>query len=158
MTEILSSYVKISYSPRWAYVQNIRDFVKNFCINSQLSNSISDKIMIVASELLENAVKYSCREDVSFRMEIVPNTRSVNISVSNYSDEKNTKVLQKELDEVNSLPPQEAYLKNLARVAQNPEVSRLGFSRIRYETTADFDLSIKEDFVTIVCKIPIDNN
>lgn len=155
MSEVLSSYVKISYSPRWAYVQNIRDFVKNFCINSQLPNDISDKIMIVASELLENAVKYSYKEDVSFKMEIAPNDNNVNISVSNYSEEKNTKVLQQELEDVNSLPPQEAYLKNLARVAQNPDISRLGFSRIRYETNATFDLSIEGDHVLVVCKVPI---
>ena len=156
MTEVLSSYVKISYSPRWAYVQNIRDFVKNFCVNSQLSTEISDRIMIVTSELLENAVKYSLKEDVSFKMEIIPQENNVNISVTNYSEEKHIQVLQQELQEVNSLPPQEAYMKNLARVAQNPDISRLGFARIRYETNTAFELDIKENFVMVTCKVPID--
>ena len=60
-------FVELGFGNNWKYVTTIRTFIQNFINISLNDTSYADKISLASSELVENAIKYSSRDDIPTR-------------------------------------------------------------------------------------------
>jgi hypothetical protein len=151
-----NNYLKLIFSPNWELIEGIRDFIENFTLTSLKKAGMAKASALTASELLDNAVKFSSGNRVSLEVVLFPEPgekEEVTITVENYAEEKNIKKLTSTLSEINQSSPREAYLKRLKLAMDRGiehNVSELGLARIQYEAGASCSLTVSDkNFVTL---------
>lgn len=150
ITSMSNGYVNIAFGPCWNYVAVIRSFLQNFVSVSIPDQQVADKLSLAVSELLENAVKYSADKEIMVNLRINQEEKKIHVQVENALAAGQREVLEKELQEVNSGTPLEAYLRKLQVAAKAPVgKSGLGLARIRNDTNAALTMDFKDDKVTV---------
>ena len=137
--------VFMRFRPAWAYIDGIREFGRFFCQTTFGTQELADRASVVIQETLENAVKYTSNSDDSeLELSIESDGSSIEFSVSSLPDRKHLDSLREELNGIQTLDPEQAYLAAFIRASNEPEASaRLGLARIRYE--GGVELSMKEE-------------
>ncbi len=137
--------VFMRFRPAWAYIDGIREFGRFFCQTTFGTQELADRACVVIQETLENAVKYSSNSpDSELELSIESDGAKIEFSVSSLPDASHLNSLREELNGIQTLDPEQAYLAAFIRASNQPEASaRLGLARIRYE--GGVELSMKEE-------------
>jgi hypothetical protein len=133
------------FRPAWAYIDGIREFGRFFCQTTFGTRELAERASVVIQEALENAVKYTSNAaDSELELSIESDGSNIEFSVTSLPDKKHLDSLREELNGIQTLDPEQAYLAAFIRAANEPEASaRLGLARIRYE--GGVELSMKEE-------------
>jgi hypothetical protein len=153
-------FVDLKFGPKWTYISTVRTFVENFMAISLADKKKAGLIAMSVNELIENAIKYSDKEDIQIKFQIISNEKKIYVKVSNHATTEEENNLKKILDEINSLPPLEAYLNRMKSSLDSlNEKSAIGLARVRYESRAEINHTYNDDgFVDVHAAIPIDND
>jgi len=153
-------FVDLKFGPKWTYISTVRTFVENFMAISLEDKKKAGLIAMSVNELIENAIKYSDKEDIQINFQIITNEKRIYVNVSNHATIEEEKNLKKILDEINSLPPLEAYMSRMkASLNSLNDKSSIGLARVRYESHAEINHTYNNDgFVNVHASIPIDND
>ncbi len=154
--EPLDDHVELCFAPRWTYISCVRKFLAGFFLIGLSDKEQAEQISTAASELLENAVKYSSEENSYTRVEISRRRNEVHLVVENPADPEQINVLRREFALVTAAEPEAIYLKRMEEAARAGNQSRLGLIRIRYETGASLRLDVGERDVKIHAVFPIE--
>lgn len=148
-------YIELRFGPRWKYISPARIFIQNFISIAISDSAKADGIAMAASELLENAVKYSSGEDTHIIVQAFPDTGIISAAVTNQASEAAAKELQALYKKVMTGDPLEAYILQMRESATRSDgKSQLGLARIRYETGANIKLEVNPDYkVTITIEV-----
>jgi hypothetical protein len=149
-------YVELCFAPRWTYISCVRKFLAGFFLIGLSDKEQAEQISTAASELLENAVKYSSEENSYCRVEISRRGNEVHLVVENPADPEQINVLRREFALVTAAEPEAVYLKRMEEAARAGNQSRLGLIRIRYEAGASLRLEVRDREVKIHAVFPIE--
>jgi hypothetical protein len=145
----VTDYVELRLEPRWTYISCVRKFVASLFLIGLSDKERAEQVSMAASELLENAVKYSSEEHGGLRLEISRTTGEIDLCVENPAEPAQINVLRREFALINAGDPEETYLKRMEEAARSAGQSRLGLIRIRYEAGARLRLETRERDVSI---------
>ncbi len=99
-----------------------------------------------ASELLENAVKYSANSETYMYVTVNHESSKVSVKVSNNASPEAIHSLKNVFDRINKGEPLEAYVSQMKEAATRSDgKSQLGLVRIRYEAGAELSLEIQDN-------------
>ena len=152
-------FVDLKFGPKWTYISAVRTFIENFMAISLDDKKKAGLIAMSVNELIENAIKYSDKEDIQISFQIVSNLKKICVNVSNHATVEEAGNLDRILKEINSSPPLEAYLNRMKSTIDSfSEKSSIGLARIRYESRAEITHTFSDDgIINIHASIPIDN-
>lgn len=133
--------------PEWEKIDSIQDEVMDYILEQKKSEADSDAIGMIASELLENAIKYgqfSRSQDIELVITI--NSASITVEVTNPIDDtndENIKRLDERIQWIRGFQnPFEAYIRAITTISSqhhNRGDSGLGLVRVAYEGHAIID-------------------
>ncbi len=147
---IKNGFIEMVFGPLWTYISSVRSFLQNFLSITLTDNKWAEVISTAASELVENAVKYSSEDGVKISIEHDDERRTLCLTVENYANTDNLKVLTSEVEKINTGEPEEAYLKKMQEVALRTDGgSQLGLARIRYESDAEISINVDGNLVKV---------
>jgi hypothetical protein len=132
------NYLDISFTPKWDYIPLTRNYIENFLLFSIHNKLKITKIILVTSELLENAIKYSYSDGV--RTTIKKNKeRKIELRVRNTIEKIHAGELIEYIEELNeSSDPFKFYIEKMKQsISRNDGKTGLGLSRIKYEGEAN---------------------
>src|ERR1700704_5268958 len=108
ITERLSAdYVEMRFGPRWTYISCVRRFVASFFLIGLSDKERAEQISMAASELLENAVKYSSEDSSHLRVAVTRRDNEIDLVVENPADPQQINVLRREFALINAADAQE---------------------------------------------------
>jgi hypothetical protein len=135
-------YLDITFGPKWDYIALTRPYVENFLLINMANKDNIHKVGTAASELLENATKYSSRDGIRMIVKKSEAEAEISLSIFNYSEKSQAEFLMKRVEEMNSTDAFEYYIFRMKESIKNKKDSAgLGLSRIYYE--GDARLSVK---------------
>ena len=141
-----TEYIELKFSPQWNYISAARGFLQNFLAISIANQTKADHIAMCASELLENAVKYSVNSETGMSVNVDHEADEVSITVTNDSTPEHIESLKSVYEKVTRGEPLEAYVSQMKDAATRSDgKSQLGLVRIRYEAGASLSLNIEND-------------
>jgi hypothetical protein len=160
ISEVMMEDLKLEYnlSADWNEVDKLREKLES---ELTLDNpDLEYEIKMAASELVENAVKYSERlleEDYSIFVRVLITGRKVQVSVTDRIDF--TRELNPLLLKIKSLKKKRnakrlyiERLKELKTSHNHPEGTQLGIYRVAYEGGFNLDYKIRKDNLTIIAE------
>jgi hypothetical protein len=130
-------YLDITFHPKWDYIAITRLYVESFLIvNLEDINNIN-KVSIIASELLENATKYSSDAGIRMIVKKLKGTNEIILSVINKTIPAAAEALVKRIDEMNNHKSLEYYILRMKESVKNKNASAmLGLARMYHECRA----------------------
>lgn len=139
-------YLDVTFGPTWDYIPVTRSYIENFLsVHMSERNDIS-AIEMAASELLENAVKYSKADGIRVIIDKDERKKTIELRVFNYSAEESANKLISKINKMNESDPLEYYIEKLRESKKHKETNKsagVGLARIYSEgegkITADFD-------------------
>jgi hypothetical protein len=147
-----------SIEPVWSRMRSIIDEIEKTLKEKNIA--IADSAVTVASELMENAVKYGeannkeQNDEIDFDMDI--QDKKIRITVSNYAvNEENINNVVKHIDEISkSNDPAELYTRRLQELMEQTVKSntQLGLYRIAYEGEFSLSYSLANNRLTIIAE------
>jgi hypothetical protein len=149
-------YVELRFEPRWTYISAVRKFLASFFLIGLSDKERAEQISMAASELLENAVKYSSDDNSQLRIEVRRRGEQIDLMVENPADPQQINVLRRELALVNAGEADDGYLRRMEEAAREAGQSRLGLIRIRYEAGAVLRLETNDRTVRVHAIFPIE--
>ena len=142
----VKEYIELKFSPHWNYISAARGFLQNFLAISTSDQAKADRIAMSASELLENAVKYSVDCETHMYVGVDHSSDTVTVRVTNKSTPEAIESLKENFEKINKGEPLEAYVSQMKEAATRSDgKSQLGLVRIRYEAGANLSLDINEN-------------
>lgn len=142
-----NAYIDLTFGPTWPYVRVVREFIESFCrvsFGDLGDDDTPERISSSASELVENAVKYSIKDDpqhgTHVRVELLQQDGTVILEVQNRAQQKHFRVLQDHLfrlQAMNQEDLQQAYRDKMVQAAEDGTTSQLGLLRILWEWRAE---------------------
>ena len=146
-------YLDITFGPKWDYVPLTKNYVENFLLINLIDKENIGKIAISASELLENAVKYSSKDGIRMIIRKILEKRTIELLVMNFTTIEMYSKVKDIVDVMNSSDPMEYYIKKMKEAAISEEgESGLGLARINYECGAKISIGYSESDAVIVVK------
>ena len=159
MHEKNNSILDISFTAsKWDYIKSTREFIKEYLQLNYLKNEDISRVIITASELLENALKYNSDGNVEISLKKDLDSNEVFLTVLNITSDENKEKVLKVLEEMKAAPDPMTYyiLKMRDRDAKSKQGGGLGLARIRSEAeaelSANFDASASKLEITAVLK------
>ena len=149
-------HVVMHFGPRWTYISCVRRFLSSFFLIGLSDKERAEQISMAASELLENAIKYSSEESSHLKVEVVRRDGAIDLVVENPAEPDQINVLRREFAIISAADPESIYLKRMEEAAKSGGQSRLGLIRIRYETGARLQLVVGERNVAVHAIFPIE--
>lgn len=137
--------VFMRFRPAWAYIDGIREFGRFFCETTFGTPDLAERARVVLQETLENAVKYSLEgPDAELELSIQAEAGQIEFAVTSMPDPTHVRNLRSELNGLQQLDPEQAYLAAFLRASNEPDASaRIGLARVRYE--GNVELSLHEE-------------
>lgn len=157
--------LEIAIRPRWRNVELVRTGVLA-CVAAIAEGTETETIGVVASELVENAIRYGGWEDeerACLRLRIVSDGDSIEVAVSNPAgpNPEHFAALEKTLDWIRSFPaPGDAYLARMRTILQeDAEGSHMGLLRIVREgpCTVTAEKSADSKYVLVRAMMRLDD-
>jgi len=135
-------YLDITFGPKWDYIALTRPYVENFLLINMANKDNIHKVGTAASELLENATKYSSRDGIRMIVKKSEADAVISLSVFNFAEKSQADFLMKRVAEMNTSDAFEYYIFRMKESIKNKkENAGLGLSRIYYE--GDARISVK---------------
>ena len=132
-----AGYLDITFGPKWDYIALTRPYVENFLLINMLDKDNIHKVGTAASELLENATKFSGEDGIRMIVKKSKHKKEVQLSVYNYVDMKTAQELIETIEKMNTLDSLEYYIYRMKESVKNKqEPSKLGLARIYHEGQA----------------------
>ena len=150
----IGEYMEINFCPNWSYISSCRHFVHDFLNVSLMDKSKADKGAMVASELLENATKYSIDTETYMIVSLEEKEKKVSIQVKNRTTDEHMNILKKLLSNIKKQDPLKAYLAQMRKASEkDSQQSQLGLVRIIYEAEAEIFLKIRDKNEIIITAV-----
>lgn len=143
------AHVEMLFKAQWPFILCVRKFLSSFFLRDLASRERAGRIAMAASELLENAIKYSSNEPGLIRIAVTRRGGEIDLVVENSVDERQIEVLRREVVLINSMAPEEIYLRRMHEASQSGAQGRLGLARIRFAAGARLNLETGERTVAI---------
>ncbi len=149
----MQNKLNLRIKPDWGEIENVRNSVSDFTRSRDLSDDIINALIMVASELVENAIKYGIFHNAQDLIEIsLSLDNKIIIEVKNPIDNTALPSLRY-LDETiqwirGYQDPFETYIIKLRQISTKPLQdieSGLGLVRIAYEGQSILDFYVSED-------------
>lgn len=141
-----NEYIQLHFSPKWRYIATTRNFIQSFLAVSLSNEEKADKLAMAASELLENAVKYSKNQETVLELEVDAETNRIRITASNKGDAESIAAIKSIFEKASTGDPLTVYVEAMKEAAVRTDgKSQLGLVRIRYETGAELKLDVDDD-------------
>ncbi|MBN2443376.1 MAG: hypothetical protein JXJ04_18590 [Spirochaetales bacterium] len=139
------SFIKVNFGPYWDNIAVTRRYIDNVVHNE--TGAVNTKLLSAgASELMENACKYSCYGSGYISVSIDQNQKKLKIQVQNIATSEAIKLLKKRIDTVSQGDAEETYMEMLLEAyTKEFKQSQLGLAKIRYECKADIQLEILDE-------------
>ncbi|HEX2573695.1 MAG TPA: hypothetical protein VH877_29360 [Polyangia bacterium] len=151
-----TDYIELRFGPRWTYIGCVRKFIASFFLIGLADKERAEQISVAASELLENAIKYSSGDDSSLHISIRKYDKEVDVCVRNPAEPRQISLLRREFAMITSGNAEDIYLKRMEEAAKTADQSRLGLVRIIYETEARLHLEVLENEVALHAIFPVE--
>ena len=141
-----NGYLDITFHPKWDYIAITRLYVESFLqINMADENNIH-KVGTAASELLENANKFSTENGIRMIVQKSKVDKIILLSVFNKTTRELAKKVIKRIEEMNQKDSLEYYIYRMKESIKNKkENSQLGLARINHEGQAQLSAFFHED-------------
>ncbi len=131
--------MNLTIKPTWDIVKDVHDKTIRVMNDQGASADVKESAMMVATELIENAVKYGISQpdgsSIEFNLEISDN--SIQMSTANgVKEEEHAKIVIDHITRINeSDNPKELYTQRLLELLEcdRPGATQLGLYRIAYE-------------------------
>ena len=134
-------YLDLTFGPKWDYIPLTKNYVENFLAINLVDRVNISKISMSASELLENAVKFSNKDGIRMMVKKLNKQNQVILVVYNYTTKKEADDLIERVKDMNNQDPLQYYIEKMKESAvRNDGKSGLGLSRINYEGEAKLDI------------------
>jgi hypothetical protein len=149
----MHAHLQLTFEPTWPNVREIREQVASAL--EACPEQVRSAAVMTASELVENAVKYSEKvagaRAVSFELDATPELLSVRVS-NGSTNAPGIAELRRRIDELTRAEDKQAlYLARLEELlTQAGDSSELGIYRIGFEGGFDLQLEYANDVVSIV--------
>jgi hypothetical protein len=141
-----AGYLDITFGPKWDYIALTRPYVENFLLINMTDKDNIHKVGTAASELLENATKFSGDDGIRMIVRKSKATKEVQLSVFNYLDKKTAQTLKERIDEMNHRESLDYYIDRMKlSVKDKTKSSQLGLARIYHEGQAKISTVYYED-------------
>ncbi|HVU00773.1 MAG TPA: hypothetical protein VHE30_03445 [Polyangiaceae bacterium] len=131
----------IRIAPSWDQLEPLRRYLA-FWLGTRVPDDGVQRVGLVLQELLENAVKYGDpTSDVELSLTVSRSGNVVDLRVSNHAHPSRIAVLERELQRMRDLDPEEAFLRAMERIPKLPKgTSMLGLARIAVEATLECEI------------------
>jgi hypothetical protein len=150
--------IRLDFSPEVRLISRTSKYVCDFYRGVLADPDATDRVMLVAHELLENAAKYSTDGTGHLEIELVERGGRplVRIRTSNKAQPDRLDELARFFEESGGCSDAIAlYDRMIARSALRKEGSGLGLARVRAEGEMELSLSINGDEVTITAETTV---
>ncbi len=139
-------YLDIIFGPKWDYIPLTKNYVENFLSINLIDSVNISKVAMSASELLENAVKFSNRDGIRMIIKKNDHKNEIELLVFNYTSLREADFLIKRIEGMNTQDPLQYYISMMKETALRSDgKSGLGLSRINYEGNAKLDVKYYND-------------
>lgn len=136
------NYLDITFQPKWDNIRITKNFLEKYLLVNVFDKKSISKVIMSASELLENAIKNSPKsvDKHGVRLIIKKDSKSghIELSVFNVIKKSEASLLVKRIDEMNHSEPLDYYLYKMREsIKQKGNTSGdLGLARIHCEGEA----------------------
>lgn len=146
-------YLDITFGPKWDYVPLTKNYVENFLLINLVDKDNIGRIALAASELLENAVKYSTKDGIRMIIRKILEKKVIELIVMNYTAKEMYNSVKSVVEEMNKSDPMEFYI-NRMKIAATSESgeSGLGLARINYECSAEINIGYSDSDEVLIVK------
>ena len=158
----MNNIIEINIKPEWGNIETAREKTAEFLGSMEFSSDIKDAVIMIISELLENAIKYG---KFTEKHEVI--TTSVSVTESSITIEVRSPVGDEDdlhfrrLDRIvqwvrGYQNPLEAYIEKIQEIALPPvsdSQSGLGIVRIAYEGQAVIDFYVNDDNIISISAV-----
>lgn len=160
-TEVGGNTMQLDIAPLWGKIETVREEAKNFLEKRRFSSDDTNALIMIASELIENAIKYGhFSENGKVVLTIDIEDNKITIEAKNPIDKEkdfHLKNLDKTIQWIRGFQtPFEAYIERLRQVSNRisqANESGLGLVRIAYEGQSIIDFYINKDDVLAVSAV-----
>ena len=152
--EGVKSFITVNFGPNWDNISITRRYIDEM-LYTETKTSMAKNIASAASELMENAFKYSAGGGGCISIMINRDTESVEISVYNVAENNSLENLKKVIEIISKDDPEVMFRNMMLRSFEiGPNNSQLGLAKIRYECNASINSEILDDIPDFL--IPFD--
>jgi hypothetical protein len=146
--------VQVRFQPMWRYIDGIREFCGFFTRTTFDDPEVGDRIGVVVHELVENAIRYSSRNESSLlHLAVYSRDEEIEVVVANSAEESRVKEFEKIFEKINQGDALDAYSWAMQRARGLPEdQSGLGLPRIRYEGRMSLSMTVDNNVVSVRAK------
>jgi anti-sigma regulatory factor (Ser/Thr protein kinase) len=143
-------------TPSWEIVENIHNEISKMIKELNLTDSAGEALVMAATELVENAVKYGNSLAVCEKIElntILVDNKQIRISVRNgimgEHDLENIRKIIIQIRQTNNL--EILYKNKLTELLENPDLKRaqLGLYRLAYEGGMQLDYEYADNIIQV---------
>ena len=150
------NYLDISFKATWDYIPVTKSYIENILLIEMSDMGDIHKVGTAASELLENATKYSKKKGIRTIIKKLEEDDEIELIVYNYSDEQNAVRLKKRVDEMNKVDSLQYYLYRMKESIKNKnESAGLGLARVYHEASAKVSASYDKEAEVVQVKANI---
>lgn len=144
----------VSFPPVWEQIEPLRQYIAVW-VRAKAGTEGADRAVLVAQELLENAVKYGDPKfDVELSLSVSRAGQVVDVRVVNRAHRTRLTLLEREVQRNRSDDPRDAFARALERLQRLPEGSTmLGLSRVALESS--LEVEIAGDFAIATARITV---
>jgi hypothetical protein len=141
-----TDYVEIRFAPRRKYAPVVRAFVRSVLGASVQDTRTVVRAVVAVSELLENAVKHASSQETMVRIHVQSGEQGrVTVSVENRATADAIRAFQSSFAETMHGDALERYVECVRQAALRTDgKSRIGLSRVRYESQARMRLDVTD--------------
>lgn len=128
--------MEVQFAPEERCLRHVRLSIVSFIMVMTEDRAMASRVAMSATELLENAVKYSTSDRIGFRLMVrsTPEGTGVRLETENEAPPEKIATLQQIVRDVGEGEGVDAYMRYLKAAATRSESqSQLGLARIRYE-------------------------
>lgn len=130
-------YFDITFGKVWDYIQITRGYLENVLKINLVEKKDIARIVIAASELIENSIKYSNKDGVRVKVIRNPKTNNIELVVYNHTTKKEADIVMDNLQQMGKTDPLMHYITLMKLTVTNKDKkSGLGLARINHESQA----------------------
>jgi len=138
--EKFRSFIVVNFGYNWDNIAVTRRYIDEM-VHNETKASNAKLLSAAASELMENACKYSCYGGGYIAISIYQSSANLKIMVMNVTTDAHIRVLEEKIKRVLDGDPEQLYKKAMLESLESGK-SQLGLAKIRYECNASITLKI----------------
>lgn len=132
-----NKFIEMRFSPVFEFIPFVRSYLTNVLGLYLDDHVFVGKVVLAASELLENAVKYSWDSEVKMTVANLNTSEPVEVLVYNHADPHHARRLFACLEEMKTTDPLAFYIARMrSSVKQKQGAGSIGLARVGYESSA----------------------